>query len=84
MLILTRKLGETVRIGSDISVRVLGVRAGQVSLGFTAPRALRILREEILQAIEEENQRASRPDAEGLAEAEAMWRELGRGSEDQS
>jgi carbon storage regulator len=50
MLILTRKIGETIRIGDNVTVRVLGLRGGQVSLGFTAPDDVRILREEILSA----------------------------------
>lgn len=48
MLILTRKIGETIRIGDDVTVRVLGVRGGQVSLGFVAPGEVRIFREEVL------------------------------------
>lgn len=50
MLILTRKIGEIVRIGDDVTVRVLGVRGGQVSLGFSAPSDVRIFREEVLEA----------------------------------
>jgi carbon storage regulator len=50
MLILTRKIGEIIRIGDDITVRVLGLRGGQVSLGFVAPSDVRIFREEVLQA----------------------------------
>ncbi len=48
MLILTRKIGEMIRIGDDVTVRVLAVRGGQVSLGFTAPNDVRIFREEVL------------------------------------
>ena len=48
MLILTRKIGETIRIGDDVTVRVLALRGGQVSLGFTAPNEVRIFREEVL------------------------------------
>lgn len=48
MLILTRKIGEMIRIGDEVTVRVLAVRGGQVSLGFTAPDDVRIFREEVL------------------------------------
>ena len=48
MLILTRKIGEMIRIGDEVTVRVLAVRGGQVSLGFTAPNDVRIFREEVL------------------------------------
>lgn len=50
MLILTRKIGEIIRIGDDVTIRVLGLRGGQVSLGFTAPNDVRIFREEVLLA----------------------------------
>jgi carbon storage regulator len=49
MLVLTRKIGETIRIGDNVTVRVLALRGGQVSLGFTAPSDVRIFREEVLQ-----------------------------------
>lgn len=48
MLILTRKIGEMIRIGDEVTVRVLAVRGAQVSLGFEAPSAVRIFREEVL------------------------------------
>lgn len=48
MLVLTRKKGETIRIGDDITVTVLESHGGQVSLGFTAPSDVRIFREELL------------------------------------
>jgi len=48
MLILTRKIGETIRIGDNITVKVLALRGGQISLGFTAPSDVRIFREEVL------------------------------------
>jgi carbon storage regulator len=47
MLILTRKIGETVRIGDDVSVTVLAVHGNQVRLGVTAPRSISVHREEI-------------------------------------
>jgi carbon storage regulator len=48
MLILTRKIGETIRIGDNITVKVLALRGGQIRLGFTAPNDVRIFREEVL------------------------------------
>ena len=47
MLVLTRKIGERIRIGDEISVRVLEVRGSQVRLGVEAPSDVRIFREEI-------------------------------------
>jgi len=79
MLVLTRKLGESVVIGDDVSVRVLGVRGGQVSLGFSAPATVRIFREEVLRTVEAENQRAALPAPDALAGAEEIWKEYGHG-----
>lgn len=52
MLVLSRKLGEAIVIGDDITVTVLEVRGNQVRLGFTAPAEMPIHREEICQRIE--------------------------------
>jgi len=54
MLILTRKVGESIMIGTDITLKVLGVRSGQVKLGIEAPRDLPVHREEIYERIKAE------------------------------
>jgi carbon storage regulator len=51
MLILTRRPGESVKIGDEITVTVLGVRGNQLRLGFTAPRHVSVHREEIYRRI---------------------------------
>ena len=51
MLILTRRVGETVIIGNDVDVTVLGVKGNQVRLGVKAPREVAVHREEIFQRI---------------------------------
>ena len=66
MLVLTRKIGETIRIGDEVKVQVLAVRGGQVRLGLSAPADVRIFREEIFRAIEEHNQRARLADEDRL------------------
>ena len=48
MLILTRRVGETLKIGDDIEVTVLGLRGGQVRMGINAPKDVAVHREEIL------------------------------------
>ena len=58
MLILTRKLGESVTIGDDIKITILGVRGRQVRLGIIAPQKVTIHREEIYFRIQEENKKA--------------------------
>lgn len=54
MLILTRRAGETVMIGSDISITVLGVKGNQVRIGINAPRDVAVHREEIFERIKNE------------------------------
>ena len=56
MLILTRRVGETVRIGDDVSITVLGVKGNQVRIGIDAPREVAVHREEIYQRILEEEE----------------------------
>ena len=53
MLILTRKVGESVLIGDDISITVLSVRGNQVKLGVQAPKEVSVHREEIYQRIKQ-------------------------------
>ena len=67
MLILTRKLGESVTIGDDIKITILGVRGRQVRLGIIAPHKVAIHREEIYFKIQEENKRAVESSADEVA-----------------
>ena len=59
MLILTRKLGESITIGDSIKVSVLGIRGRQVRLGIDAPSDVVVHREEIYVKIQEENRKAA-------------------------
>lgn len=63
MLILTRRVGETVVIGDDVTVTVLGVKGNQVRLGVNAPREVSVHREEIFERIkkEQEQEEALKP-----------------------
>ena len=60
MLILTRKLGESINIGEDIKVSVLGIHGRQVRIGIDAPLDVVVHREEIYVKIQEENRKASK------------------------
>jgi carbon storage regulator len=59
MLILTRRVGETVMIGNDISVTVLGVKGNQVRVGVNAPKEVRVDREEVRERIVAEERAVS-------------------------
>ena len=56
MLILTRRVGETVMIGNDVTVTILGVKGNQVRVGVNAPRDVAVHREEIFERIKREEQ----------------------------
>ena len=60
MLILTRKLGESIAIGDNIKVSVLGIHGRQVRIGIEAPPEVIVHREEIYLKVQEENRKASK------------------------
>ena len=59
MLILTRKLDESIVINENISIKVISIDKGIVKLGIDAPREVSILRSELIEAITQENKKAS-------------------------
>ena len=65
MLILTRRVGETLMIGDEVTVTVLGVKGNQVRIGINAPKNVAVHREEIYQRIKGENEAGGGPASGG-------------------
>ena len=66
MLILTRRVGESVVIGEDVTVTVLGVKGNQVRIGINAPKTVAVHREEIFERIKrEQSEEKPRPALNG-------------------
>jgi len=65
MLILTRRVGETLMIGDEVTVTVLGVKGNQVRIGVNAPKHVAVHREEIYERIQREQEQGGNRTAEG-------------------
>ena len=73
MLVLTRKLGESITIGDDIRVSIIEIKGKQVRLGIEAPQQTVVHREEIYQRIQEENRMAALLSPLHLKKIGAFW-----------
>lgn len=72
MLILTRKPGEKIRIGDDITIHVVDIGKGNVRIGVDAPKNVAIMRDEVVERIEEENLMAAKRNRSTLVHAASM------------
>ncbi len=66
MLILSRKLDESILIGDSITIKVVAIDKGVVKLGIDAPAHIRVLRSELIRAVEDSNKAASAEHDESL------------------
>jgi carbon storage regulator len=77
MLILTRKLGEKINIGDDITITLVEIKGTQVKLGIEAPKTIEIHRQEIYERIREENLSSSDINDADLSKAVALYESSG-------
>jgi carbon storage regulator len=75
MLVLSRRAGESVVLGEDITVTILEVRGDVVRVGIDAPRSLKVHRAELLAQLEESNRQAASPSDDAVA---SLTRALGQ------
>lgn len=73
MLILTRKVGETIAIGDDIKIQVIEIKGRQVRLGIQAPSDTVVHREEIFQRIQEQNRQSAGLSPADLSAMADLW-----------
>jgi carbon storage regulator len=71
MLLLTRKLGENIRIGDDVKITIVEVKGNHVKLGIDAPPSVKVHREEIYERIQQENRRAQAQQGGGASRADS-------------
>ncbi len=69
MLILSRKINEKIMIGDEVSITVIEIRGDQVKIGIEAPKAVKVFRQEVFEAIKNENRAAAAaaPNLDGLS-----------------
>ena len=72
MLIITRRAGQKIMLGDDVTVHVMEIVGNSVRIGVEAPKSLPVYREEIWAAVKEENQAAATTEAEPLPRTAAV------------
>jgi carbon storage regulator len=75
MLILTRRTGQSLYLGENIRIAVLGIQGKQVKIGLTLPEDMTVYRDEVYQRVMEENRMAAQTGNEDLLTAVQLWQE---------
>ena len=78
MLVLSRKVDQTIVIQDNITIKILEINGDRVKLGINAPRDVVILRQELREEVHQENLRAARPDQDAAAALRALGERLVR------
>jgi len=73
MLILTRKIGEKIAVGDNITIALLDIKGGQVKIGIDAPKEISVHREEIYKRIRNANLKSSEISASDLSKATSLY-----------
>ena len=73
MLILTRKIGETIAIGDDVKIQVVDIKGRQVRLGIQAPADMTVHREEVYIRIQEQNRESAAHTPDDLSAVADLW-----------
>ena len=76
MLILTRKLGESIAIGNDIKITLLEIKGKQIRIGIEAPSHVTVHREEIFRIIQEQNIQAANSAGDELQGLPELWNKM--------
>lgn len=74
MLVLTRRPGESILLGEDITITVLGIKGKQIKLGIEVPEDLPVYREEVVQRVRQQNRLAANLRQEDLLAVTGLWK----------
>ena len=76
MLVLTRRLGESINVGDKVKITIVDIDGKQVKVGIEAPRDIAIFREEVYERIKQENIRATNASSDDLRKAAQIFKKV--------